>query len=124
MAVSGLHAGPEFRLIGPDSGRPVFFDDTCYLLPFNDPVDAAIAHAVLTSTSVQRFLQSIKCPGAKRPITKKLLPRIDLAHAVQMTEPSDLLERAQARVASVHEHALQRFLRSTLEPQGALTISR
>jgi len=125
VAVSGLHGDPMFRLIGPEFGKPVFFDDTCYLLPFDTPSEAALVHAILTSDGVRRFLSSVKYLGAKRPITKKLLRRIDLAAALDMTDPSEIVRRAQAELGDrteVSEFDLSSFAESMNEPQGAFAI--
>ncbi len=124
VAVSGFHSEPHFRLIGPNGGRPVFFDDTCYLLPFADEASACIAFSVLTSPVVSRFLSATKYPGAKRPITKKLLQRIDLRAAVELTDRRLLLETAQAKLTSdrlLGESDLDRFAGEG-EAQGALAL--
>ena len=78
VAISGLHKAPRFRLIGPSGGRPVCFDDTCYLLPFEKERDARCVSALLNSPSAQAVLQALLFTDAKRPITKKLLSRLDL----------------------------------------------
>jgi hypothetical protein len=79
VAVSGLHKEIRFRLIGPANGRPVLFDDTCYLLPFSRGEDAALAAALCCSEVAADLLASLSFPDAKRPVTKRLLARIDLA---------------------------------------------
>jgi hypothetical protein len=79
VAVSGLHKSAEFRLVGPIAGKPVFVDDTCYLLPFHEPLEAAIVVALLRGDATQALLRSVVFWDAKRPITKKLLQRVDLA---------------------------------------------
>lgn len=79
VAVSGLHGSPVFRLIGAHDGKPVLFDDTCYFLPFDDGVDAAITTALLASETTSALVRSLTFSGTKRPVNKKLLQRIDLA---------------------------------------------
>ena len=78
VAVSGLHLEPRFRLFGPVNDRPVFLDDTCYFLPFEDAETAAMVTALLNHDTTRRFIGTLTMPGAKRPITKRLLRRIDL----------------------------------------------
>ncbi|MEM7093694.1 MAG: SAM-dependent methyltransferase [Actinomycetota bacterium] len=124
VAVSGLHADPNFRLVGPYEGRPVFFDDTCYLLPFEDEASACIAFSILTSPVVSRFLSATKYPGAKRPITKKLLQRIDLRAAIELSDRRLLLETAQRQVTNdrlLRDSDLDLFARED-DAQGVLAL--
>jgi hypothetical protein len=78
VAVSGLHKEPVFRLVGPVEGRPVVLDDTCYFLPFQDATEAAVVAAALASEPCLDLVESLVFWDAKRPITKRLLGRIDL----------------------------------------------
>jgi len=78
VAVSGLHKTPEFRVVGPVGGRPVVFDDTCYFLPFDSAEDAHRAGAVLRSSAARDLLDALMFRDAKRPVTKRLLQRLDL----------------------------------------------
>jgi hypothetical protein len=95
VAVSGLHKTPEFRLVPPVGGRPVILDDTCYLLPFDDPVEAAAAVALLRSAPVADLLRALAFRDAKRPVTKRLLQRIDLGVVVGLIRRYEV-ERATA----------------------------
>ncbi|HYG58452.1 MAG TPA: hypothetical protein VD902_10365, partial [Symbiobacteriaceae bacterium] len=81
VAVSGLYKRGTFTLIGPQNGRPVMLDDTCYFLGFDGYEEALRVCTVLNSEPVQRFLQSVVFLDAKRPYTKELLMRIDLSRA-------------------------------------------
>ncbi|WP_406708904.1 hypothetical protein QEV68_05400 [Trueperella pyogenes] len=78
VAVSGLHKEPVFRLVAPLEGRPVVLDDTCYFIPFLDPTEAVLVAAILNSPAALDLIESLVFWDAKRPITKKLLARIDL----------------------------------------------
>ncbi|WP_432561493.1 class I SAM-dependent methyltransferase [Kineococcus sp. SYSU DK003] len=78
VAVSGLHKEPVFRLVGPMAEKPVVLDDTCYFLPFQDPAEAALVWALLSSDQGQAFIESLVFWDSKRPITKKLLARLDV----------------------------------------------
>lgn len=124
VAVSGLHGDPKFRLIGPHGGRPVFFDDTCYLLPFEDEQTAALAFAVLTSPVVSQFLEATKYPGAKRPVTKKLLQRIDLVAAVRLSDTEALLSVARDQIGSddlLTREDLEQFTHGAKDPLAIST---
>lgn len=78
VVVSGLHKQPVFRLVPPLGGRPVVLDDTCYLLPFEDSTEAAIVTVILNSPECAALIESLVFWDSKRPITKKLLARLDL----------------------------------------------
>ncbi len=94
VAVSGLHAAAKFQLLRPVGDRPVVLDDTCYLLPFADGRHAAIAAALLRSEPVSDLLTALMFSDSKRPVTKKLLQRIDLAAAATAVSPLELAARA------------------------------
>ncbi|MCP5519323.1 MAG: SAM-dependent methyltransferase [Verrucomicrobiales bacterium] len=78
VAVSGLHRNPRFVLIGPVNGKPVFFDDTCYFLPFEDEAEARVVGEILNSAECKAFLDALTFTGAKRPITVDLLQRLSV----------------------------------------------
>ncbi len=78
VAVSGLHKESVFRLVIPLNEQPVVLDDTCYLLPFDDATEAAVVTAILNSRECTALIESLVFWDSKRPITKKLLSRLDL----------------------------------------------
>jgi hypothetical protein len=96
VAVSGLHKTPRFRAIGPVNGRPVMLDDTCYFLACQTPEQAALVAAILDEEAARGFLRCLTFPGAKRPITKAILQRLDLAAIAARAERAALLTRADA----------------------------
>lgn len=80
VAISGLRKHAEFTLVGPAAdGRPIVFDDTCYFIGFAQEQPARDALAALRSAPVQALLEAVAFQDAKRPITKDLLDRIELA---------------------------------------------
>lgn len=79
VAVSGLHKAPRFRLVGPSEGQPVLFDDTSYFLSCKSASEAAILLSALQSEAANLLIKSLLFADAKRPVTKRLLQRIDLA---------------------------------------------
>ena len=78
VAVSGFYRPARFRLIGPLGDRPVLFDDTCYFLSFDDSASASRALAALESEPARALLDALTFADAKRPITARLLARLDL----------------------------------------------
>ena len=61
-------------------------DDTCYFIGFEKEKDAIITMILLNSQKVQDFLYSIAFLDKKRPYTKEVLMRIDLAKIVANTD--------------------------------------
>jgi hypothetical protein len=78
VAVSGLYKRLCFTLLGPEEGRPVVLDDTCYFLPFAGEEAARFALAALQSAEAQGFFESRVFWDRKRPIQKSLLQSLDL----------------------------------------------
>jgi hypothetical protein len=101
VAVSGLHKAAEFRLIGPVDGRPVFVDDTCYLLPFDNVAEAALVLALLRSAAAQSLLRALAFWDSKRPITKRLLQRIDLGAVAHLVPPDEIAGAAAEALAAL-----------------------
>lgn len=79
VAVAGLYPEPRFRVLGPVEGKPVLLDDTSYFLPFDEEDAAREVARLLTEPVVHDFLRARVFPGAKRPITARLLRSLDLS---------------------------------------------
>jgi hypothetical protein len=126
VAISGMHKTPEFRLVGPLGGRPVVFDDTCYFLSFDDPAPAAVVCAVLRSPAARTLIESLVFWDSKRPVTKKLLQRIDIGVLAGLLEPSRVVDDASGLGAEVPVADLQRALaelRDGQPPEGGTESS-
>ena len=96
VAISGLHKIPKFRAIGPIGGRPVMFDDTCYLIPCYTARQAAFLASLLNDPVCLDFINAMIFLDSKRPITKKLLQRINLRSLIDLVERESLLQRANS----------------------------
>ncbi|MBB6330986.1 hypothetical protein HNP24_001936 [Chryseobacterium sediminis] len=77
IAISGLYKSTHFTLIEPFNSKPIMLDDTCYFIGFNKLIFAQIAHYLLNSKIVQKFLVSIVFSDEKRSINKDILMRLD-----------------------------------------------
>jgi len=95
VAISGMHKKPLFRLVAPINGRPVVFDDVCYFASFHDLDQAALVAAILDSGPAQDLIESLSFTDSKRPITKKLLQRLDLSVLAGLTPAAEIAEAAQ-----------------------------
>ncbi|MGH9850911.1 MAG: SAM-dependent methyltransferase, partial [Blastocatellia bacterium] len=105
VGVSGLHKEPRFRLAPPTDeaplqpAMPAMFDDTCYFLPCFSLEPAALLVALLNHRVTQSFIRATMFLDAKRPITKKLLQRIDLIKLLQHIGREELLAAADRELA-------------------------
>jgi hypothetical protein len=90
VAISGLHKIPRFVAIGPFQDKPVFFDDTCYFLPFQNGQEAQAIADILNSEPCLAFISSLLFEDSKRPITVELLQRLNLC---AIAESADLADR-------------------------------
>ena len=89
VAISGLYKSTHFTLVYPDNLKPIMLDDTCYFIGFNQLKMAQIAHYLVNSDIVQKFLKSIIFSDSKRPVNKDILMRIDFG---KVFEYSDFIE--------------------------------
>lgn len=78
VAVSGLYKRYAPVLVGPQEGKPVVLDDTCYFLPFAREVEARRACRALRSPQARAFFEARIFWDAKRPIRKAILQQVDL----------------------------------------------
>ncbi|WP_419919192.1 SAM-dependent methyltransferase [Candidatus Poriferisocius sp.] len=103
IAVSGLHKSARFALLGSFEGYPVLVDDASYILSFDDSHNAALCYALLSSKIVSDMLQAIVFTDSKRPITKKVLQRIDLRSVVESSSFRDIIPFANHSLYSIGE---------------------
>ena len=94
VAVSGLHKRPIFHAVGPVEKRPVLFDDTCYFVPTHSPEQCALVAALLNGSDALGLLESLAFEGAKRPVTKQVLQRLDLDALLAHADRANLLDQA------------------------------
>lgn len=78
VAISGFYKKLEFKLVGPEAGKPVVFDDTCYFVGCKSEEEARTLTNFLNSTAVKEFYNSLIFWDAKRPITVEILSQLRL----------------------------------------------
>lgn len=98
VCVSGLHAARRFHAVGPIQGRPIMLDDTGYFLACSTPEQAALIAAVCNTDESRALLRALALDGAKRPVTKGLLQRLDLRALLNAADPARVLAEASADV--------------------------
>ncbi len=91
VGISGFHKKPIFRVIGPVADRPVMLDDTCYFIPCHSPQEAAFFASLLNDSLCLELINSMIFLDAKRPITKKLLQRVDLVSLFNLVDKQKLV---------------------------------
>ena len=90
VAISGLHKIPKFRVVEPLNGQPVMLDDTCYFVPCYSLEEATQLANFLNDQTCLNYLNSIVFLDAKRPITKKLLQRIQVPSLVELVKQDEM----------------------------------
>lgn len=86
IAISGLYKSTHFTLVSPEDSKTIMLDDTCYFIGFDKIKMAQIAHLLVNSDLVQKFLKSIIFSDSKRSINKDTLMRIDFEKAYENYE--------------------------------------
>jgi hypothetical protein len=94
VAISGLYKSTHFTLVSPKDTKPVMLDDTCYFIGFDILKIAEIAHYLLNSDLIQKFLESVIFSDSKRSINKDTLMRIDFKKAFESSD----FENAKMRI--------------------------
>jgi hypothetical protein len=98
IAISGLHKEVRFVLLGPIEGKPIVVDDACYILSFDEATEAVMTFALLNSPTALNLLKALIFWDSKRPISKKLLQRLDL-RAIALATDLHVLETIAQRAS-------------------------
>lgn len=83
------------------NNRPVVLDDTCYFIPCHSPEQAAFLTCLLNHPLSLDIIQSWLFSDAKRPITKKLLQRLDFAALLTQINWRSLLPCAEIEFTNI-----------------------
>ena len=78
VGISGLYKQLEFVVVGPQENRPTVLDDTCYFLACDSEGEAVLLADLLRSRPAREFYASFIFWDAKRPITARILNKLDL----------------------------------------------
>ncbi len=78
VAVSGFYKSLKFKAVGPYESKPVVFDDTVYFLPLSSGELAQLIARALNTDVAREFFKCFLFGDEKRPITAKLLKRLDI----------------------------------------------
>jgi len=105
VAISGLYKSTHFTLVSPSNSKPIMLDDTCYFIGFENLKMAEIAHYLVNSELVQKFLKSIIFSDSKMSINKDTLMRIDFARAFESTD----YEQASKEIKGLEPENWEKF---------------
>jgi methylase of polypeptide subunit release factors len=94
VAISGLHKQLRFRCFGPVGDKPVMLDDTCYFAPCQNASQAALLCALMNDSTTSAFLSTLIFIDSKRPVTKRLLQRLNLGALLARCDRRLLLSEA------------------------------
>jgi hypothetical protein len=127
VAISGLYKNPRFRAVPPQEECPVMFDDTCYFLGFESPEAVAFFTALFNDLLCLGFLNSVLFTDSKRPITKKLLQRINIKAIIEHADNTVLFKRAEAEFKALtrceQKHSwqeiIEKYIPSKINPASA-----
>ncbi len=90
-AISGFYKQLDFRVVEPHDGKPVVLDDTCCFLPCRSGEEAALLAHILNSPEARAFYSSRIFRDEKRPITIRVLRRLDLVKLAEALGAGDRL---------------------------------
>ncbi len=100
VAISGLYKQLDFVVVGPQNGKPVVLDDTCYFLPCQSEAEANLLADLLNSEPAQQFYQSLIFWDAKRAITAKILAQLDISTLADELGRLEELAQFQGQIAT------------------------
>jgi hypothetical protein len=101
VAVSGLYKKVNFKPVPPWNGKPVMLDDTCYLIPCDSAEQACVLTCLLNHPTCLEFIHSLVFMDSKRPVTKKVLQRIDLRALLQSVDRAKLASSVQGELQAL-----------------------
>jgi hypothetical protein len=83
VAISGMYKELSFEVVGSHQGKPIVLDDTCYFIACQTREEAEFLAFLLNSSAAKEFYSAFIFWNDKRPITAKLLRRLDLVALVK-----------------------------------------
>lgn len=78
VAISSMYKELRFQVIGEYDERPVVLDDTCYFLSCASQAEAEFIADLLNSEIAQQFYRAFIFWDEQRPITVRLLRKLDI----------------------------------------------
>jgi len=98
LAVSGLYKNIRFRVLRPFDGKPVMLDDTCYFVQCESLQQACALAQLLNHDVTLTFLDSVVFKDSKRPLTKRVLQRLDIEAILNHVDMGELLSKTNLQL--------------------------
>jgi hypothetical protein len=108
VAISGLYKALDFKVLEPYRKKPVVLDDTSYFTPCDSEQEAQLLSRLYNSDLAKDFFSAYVFWDEKRPITIKLLQRIDVVKLSAVLKLDDSLAPFLSKISS-QTHQLQLF---------------
>lgn len=102
VAISGLYKKLHFQVVPPFEEKPVVLDDTCYFLACDSESEAQTLTNLLNSKIAIDFFSSFIFWDAKRPITAKILNKLNLTALAKYLHSKEEISNTQYK-----EHLLR-----------------
>ncbi len=96
VAISGFYKNLSFTVVEPVAGKPTVLDDTCYFLPCNSKDEAEFIAWLLNLKTAQQFFESFIFWDKKRPITAKILGKLDIYNLAEELGYREALDNFRA----------------------------
>lgn len=133
VAVSGLYKKINFKVVPPWNGKPVMLDDTCYFIPCVSAEQACVLACLLNQPACIEFIHSLVFMDSKRPVTKKVLRRINVNALAFSLERAELLgliskqlevigESLSGRTIDLESHLAAQSASGSAPPQYQLAM--
>jgi hypothetical protein len=101
VGVSGLYKRINFKVVAPWEGKSVMLDDTCYFIPCESAEQACVIACLLSQPNCIEFVHSLVFMDSKRPVTKRVLQRINLSALLPSVDGSKLAACVRGQLASL-----------------------
>jgi hypothetical protein len=109
VVISGLYKKLKFIVVGPVENKPVVLDDTCYFLSCKSEEEAVLMADLLRSKPAQQFYESFIFWDSKRPITAKILQKLNLLALAEELGQDQNLRKLQQNYATGQLEQLSLF---------------
>ncbi len=123
VAIAGLYKKLRFVVVGPHIDKPVVFDDTCYFLACQSAAEATALATALNSQPAAEFFAAFIFWDAKRPITAKILNKLNLRALLQNTQSQEKMPAALHSSYLAPAEQLQLLERGATYTKNSLTAS-
>jgi hypothetical protein len=106
VAISGFYKKLHFKVVGPYGEKPVVLDDTCYFVACKTKEEAFLIAELLNSDIAKDFFSAFVFWDEKRPITVRLLKRLDLLVLARELDMEETLQRFLDQYPQNYDHPL------------------